>query len=225
MGYNRCMRISPKGFTLIELMVVLAIVVLVSLVLLVSNQRFNSSILLRSLAYQVGLSVREAQLYGVAVRGAGRDIGGNLILAQCSTGDSSQFCSSFGVHFDKAQTTQYVLFPDISNNGVYDDGGLVSKTYRTQYGFTISNFCAVGTTVRCSKVCPIQYPDCTKNISTLDIVFRRPSPNAIIRAKTNADSLVGPFASAYIEVSAPGGSTRSVSVSLTGQIVITGGGN
>lgn len=212
------------GFTLIELMVVLGIVVLMSLIILVSSSRFNSAILLRSLAYQVGLSIREAQLYGVAVRKA-------PALGDCAIGPDSVFCASFGVHFPTPPSTRYVLFPDINNNAAYDDtdanGKLhVTETFTAQYGFTISNICVPGSgSIQCSTSCPSPLPPTvtacavptTPAITSLDIAFRRPNPDAVISVNGNPATR---YAGALIEVSAPGGAKRSISVSLTGQIVI-----
>lgn len=208
---------AQAGFTLIELMVVLGIIVIISTVILVSSSRFNSAILLRSLAYQVGLSIRQAQLYGVAV------VEGP-VETQCARGGESKFCSAFGVHFDKNFLARYHLFADVNNDGIDNDGYDPVERFNAQYGFTISNFCVLGTSVKCSaKSCPVQYSGCTPSaISTMDIAFRRPNPEARITADSDPNSQ---YNSAFIVVEAPGGATRSVSVSLTGQIVVTGGAN
>ena len=52
-------RLLP-GFTLVELLVVIGIMLVISSMLLVRNSQFNSSILLRALAYEVaaGSSIR-----------------------------------------------------------------------------------------------------------------------------------------------------------------------
>ncbi len=41
--------------------------------MLANHERFNSSILLDSLAYDIALSIREAQVYGLSVRGINAD--------------------------------------------------------------------------------------------------------------------------------------------------------
>jgi prepilin-type N-terminal cleavage/methylation domain-containing protein len=216
------------GFTLIELMIVLGIIVLISMVLLLSNQRFNSSILLRNLAYQIGLSVREAQLYGVAV-------GNSNVSANCLalTGEQSKFCASFGIYLDTSLDDRYALFADGNNNGVYDTSGSDSivRNYLTQYGFRISNLCAIGAgasiPVTCSSACPAAYQTAPYNCASgslqkLQLTFRRPNPDAFIRV--NNDSATS-YTTAYIEVQAAGGATRSLTVSQIGQITIMGTGN
>jgi prepilin-type N-terminal cleavage/methylation domain-containing protein len=214
------------GFTLIELMVVLLIVVLISLVILTSTQRFNSAILLRSLAYEVGLSVREAQLYGVAVHYSPSP-------SSCSSGGTSNFCSAFGVHFDPNVKNSFFIFADSNTNGVYDSVSETPpiETFKAQYGFTISTLCAIDSSN--NAFCA---PGCTgatvlpsgivcgnsTAINSLDMVFKRPDPDAIITINGISPPTNNPFpySQAYIIVQAPGGATRSVIVSLTGQIII-----
>jgi len=65
---------------------------------------FNSTILLRDLAYEIALSVREAQVYGISVHGA-----------------SGLFNYAYGVHFTPGTT--YTLFADINDNKQYDPNG------------------------------------------------------------------------------------------------------
>lgn len=54
------------GFTLIELLVVLAIIIIITSMVLVGFNRFGNKITLQNVTYKVALSIREAQLYGVA---------------------------------------------------------------------------------------------------------------------------------------------------------------
>ena len=49
-------------------MVVTAIFVILSAVVLANNSRFGNVIVLQNLAHDISLSVREAQVYGIAVR-------------------------------------------------------------------------------------------------------------------------------------------------------------
>jgi prepilin-type N-terminal cleavage/methylation domain-containing protein len=58
-----------RGFTLIELMVTITIVVLVTGIVLVQYSSFNSSVLLTSQAYQLAFDLREAQSLAISVRG------------------------------------------------------------------------------------------------------------------------------------------------------------
>src|SRR3989344_9303934 len=61
---NWSLATTERGFTLIELLVVTGILVLISGLVLANNTRFGGAILLKNLAYDVGLSIREVQVYG-----------------------------------------------------------------------------------------------------------------------------------------------------------------
>lgn len=121
---------SSSGFSLIELLVVIAIVTSISSVVLVRYADFNSITLLRSLAYDVALSVREAQTLGVGVQGG-------------TTGTiEERFDFAYGVHFTLG--TQYILFQDVDESGTYDSG---EEVFINVIGnnHTISNLCAEDT--------------------------------------------------------------------------------
>src|SRR3989338_6906440 len=57
-----------RGFTLVELLVTLSLFVVLTTIVLFSQQKFNGSILLTNLAYDVALTIRQAQTFGVNVR-------------------------------------------------------------------------------------------------------------------------------------------------------------
>src|SRR3989344_1409035 len=56
-------KLKTKGFTLIELLVVSAIVVMLATVILSSHGKFGGQVLLQNFAYDVALSIRQAQVY------------------------------------------------------------------------------------------------------------------------------------------------------------------
>jgi Tfp pilus assembly protein FimT len=96
---------------MIELLVCVAIIIIISAVALARYKSFNSTILLRNLAYEIALSVREAQVLGISVGG-----------------DSGSFSHAYGVHFTRGTT--YILFIDTDNDNRYDNGEEV-------FGYTI----------------------------------------------------------------------------------------
>src|SRR3990167_11377146 len=57
-----------RGFTLVELIVVSAIILLITGFVMFQQAKFNSATLMRSLTYSVALSMRQAQVYGTSVR-------------------------------------------------------------------------------------------------------------------------------------------------------------
>lgn len=108
------------GFTLIELMVTLAIFVMMTTVVLGNYPKFNNKIALEMLAQNMALSIREAQVYGISVR--------------ATNVNSSKLSPSYGMHFigptytSFAQTSgqnkrQYVLFSDGNGNKKFWENG------------------------------------------------------------------------------------------------------
>lgn len=203
---------GKAGFSLIELMVVLAIIAVVSSVVLTSASRFDKSVVLTNLAYQVALTIREAQMAGVNVRAF-------------ENSGSQTFDVGYGVHFysensdGSRNTTGYIMFADIldeNGQGDYEYNGdesggaeFVSK-YLTGRGNTIEKFCGKlgGTSEVCSKTSGFDY---------LNVVFVRPNPEANF-----VSSLGAPFRSVIIYIKAPDGSRRTVEIESTGQISVCG---
>ncbi|MEK7157731.1 MAG: prepilin-type N-terminal cleavage/methylation domain-containing protein [Patescibacteria group bacterium] len=150
-----------KGFTLIELLVTLSLFVVLTTIVIFSQSKFNGSILLTNLAYDVALTVRQAQSYGVNVR---------EVASDTSTG----FKHAYGVHFDIANDKEFILFSDsVGGDGNYKEGddSLINK-YKIKRGSYISNLCV-------NSSCD--------NVSKLDITFLRPNPDAIIKGDSATD--------------------------------------
>ncbi len=174
-----------RGFTLIEMVVTVGIFAIISTVIIVRNAAFDNDVLLNNLAYDIALSVRQAQQFGVNVR----------------TTAQQQFDAPYGVHFDANQTT-YLMFIDIDGDGFY--GGSKSGELLEVY--------TIGRGARINSLCDQESNDC--KLDTLDIVFRRPNPDAVIQN--------GTISRARIEVMSRGEKVRYVDVESTGQIAITG---
>lgn len=210
-------RVCPRrhglysGFTLVELLVVLVLMSLLTLVFLERQQKFDSSTLMRSLAYSIGLSLRQAQVYGISVRP--------------SAAGSANFSTSHGLFFQKSSTTSYLLFADQDGNNRFQ-GDPVEQTFALGSNFTLSEFCAIyynGATQvkRCSG--GDDSGGGTGSISMLNIIFVRPNPDAKIYAlDASYNPIAGdpPYTYAYIQIKAIDGSTRGIHVWATGQISV-----
>ena len=200
-----------RGFTLVELVVISGIIVIVSGIVLASNSRFGGVILLENLGYDVALSVRQAQVYGISVARYG----------------TSNFSAGYGVHFQTGSDT-YVLFGDvIAINGMYDcpqpgSGNCELVASNTiAHGYSVSALCApAGTTLT----------ECTVNGSSLqkasiDVLFQRPEPDAWISAAgaSCTITLSNCKESARIVLTSPRGDHMSVIVEANGQISVRRG--
>ncbi|MDE2071539.1 MAG: prepilin-type N-terminal cleavage/methylation domain-containing protein [Patescibacteria group bacterium] len=213
-GTKRSPRALPAraGFTLIELMVVMAIIVLVTGLLLARQSRFNSSTLLRSLSYSVALTIRQAQTYGTSVR-------------ENAVGSAS-FVGIYGVWFNGGSS--YTLYVDVNKNGIFDGGDVTVQTYKVGAGYSINTYCAYALgSMSCSGSCP---PSATQNklgvgsctpsaINSLSIYFKRPNPDALF---TTVPAGPQTWSGAYIELisGTDTGNTRSIDISNTGEIAV-----
>lgn len=175
-----------RGFTLIEMVVVVGVISIVSGVILANNGRFGGQVLLQNLAYDIALSIRQAQVYGIAVQRF-----------------NNEYASAYGMHFSISSPDIYLLFADVAVvNGVYDDTSerVQATTIASRYAITALRINGCNGTV----------------VSNLDIVFKRPDPDAYI----SAPPLSGLQESACITVSSPRGDTKNIIVEVNGQIAV-----
>lgn len=185
-----------------------AILVVITSLILVNNARFGGAVLLENLAYDVALSVRQAQVYGIAVQRFG-------------TGSGALFSPGYGMHFDTSDPTTYILFADLDGTGVYDPNSSPSEVVQStdiESGYKVSDLCvtpAIGSTEVCG-------------IGALDILFKRPEPDAYIsrngiptfvNGNLNSSAL---NQSARVVFKAPSGDILNVVVDASGQISVQG---
>jgi prepilin-type N-terminal cleavage/methylation domain-containing protein len=148
---------SQSGFSLIELMVTIAVMTLVTGAIMLKYSSFNGVVILRSQAYELALDIRTAQTYGVNTKGA-----------------SDAFRGAYGIYFDKADPNQYVLFQDQNDNQKYDSGEAIGKTYTIDSRFEISDICTTKSDTQ----------DCSGNQASVS--FQRPDFDAKISSDKSA---------------------------------------
>ena len=180
------------GFSLIELMVTIGIVMLVTGLVMVRYSSFNSTVVLRSQAYELALDIREAQVFGVSV-------GGN----------SGSFRLAYGIYIDLQSPNTYLLFQDISGgtSKMYDIGEEVGERYTIDPRFSISSIC---TTVGGIETCD------TAQSAHASIAFKRPDFDAVI----TTDSVANPDQITLIISTNDGTASQRVVVYSSGQISV-----
>jgi type II secretory pathway pseudopilin PulG len=182
------------GFTVIELMVTIAIVVLVTGLIMIQYSSFNNSVLLRNQAYMTSFDLREAQSLAIGVKGQG-----------------AEFREEYGVYFDMNVPTSYLLFQDNDDDypAHYDVAEKIGIPYRVDPRFIIKDICATNSS---SRTC--HSTDSTLN--TLAVSFRRPDFEASFYSpsKSNIQS------AEIIFGTASGVTDRSVIIYKTGQVSV-----
>lgn len=139
-------RTHNSGFSLVEMLITIAIIGLITAVIMARYDEFDDTVTLRNLAYEVALSVREAQVLGISVRG-----------------ESGTFTNSYGAHFEIGNT--YILFQDLDGDGVYDEGEEVT-TSTIGGNNTISALCADADCSLTALDITFERPDPDANIVT-----------------------------------------------------------
>lgn len=193
-----------RGFTLIELVVVLAVISTVTTIALSSQSTFNKTLVLANTAYDVALTLHTAENFGISSRAL--------------PGISNV---RYGVHFQKGAPGSFILFADTSprvnlsctrpdcrpGDYLYSSNDTLVQTYTLGNDIVVSDFCAFSDRPRCVS---------TGDLYSLDIVFGRPNPDAFIR--TNGSSYTS-YTSACLAVSSNKGGSRFISVAASGQII------
>lgn len=192
----------------------LAIMTIIMSIVLTSQSSFNKTLILANTAYDIALSLRSAQSYGL----------GNRITSSVSN-------AGYGIHFTTGNS--FTLFADTypavdqlglchpqadsstpdarPGNCVYEASYGTNQTERTKdytlnNGITISNFCAYANGWSCVN---------GGGLSSLDIVFARPNQDAFMSVNGSYSSSL---TKACLTITSPQGGFRYVSVASSGAI-------
>jgi len=200
-GFTHTPKIWVSGFTLTELVVVMAIAVILMTALVVQQSRWNNQLAVSTQAYELALTIRQAQIYSLGVR---EDVSG--------TGD--KFNIGYGVHVAMTGnlSNRYILFADRNGNHRYDNSPDEQISYKL---FTRG--------VKVAKICAQTLDPCPGNngIRQYDVSFLRPQPNAYQSFKDNNGSnlVPQPFPPAFLRVQSADGSIEDViKIGNNGQI-------
>lgn len=195
-------RIKAAGFTLIEMLVVLAIISVIIGIVVVSQHSFDNSMILSNTAYDIALSVREAQAYGNA--GHGKGSGGTLFPVSYGT----------GIDFNVSTPHRYILFADTypSSSLCYSTTGTGPSTSPAQRTGDCKYTSGVGKDTLIKKysinndftISGLFIQGVTAQVTRLDIVYAREEVMGNIYYRSgNSWSKLSNGSSAHIEIASP----------------------
>ncbi len=205
-----------RGFTLVELIVTVSIFVFMTALVVSRYGAFNQGTLMTNLAYDMALTIRTAQSFGVSVKGSEDTVGHGFVQT---------FSNPYAVHFDLTTSVPALFWTylDIGGtasgkpDGLYEEGVGETKyaTYSIKQGAKITGLCVGTGGQSCSS----------GNLTALDLSFRRPDPAAIIcptgGGVPSCTNGVSTYNYAMITLqSGDGSSSRTVVVRGNGQISV-----
>lgn len=183
------------GFTLVELVVGLGIIILLTGVALANYNSARNTFRLDATVQEIILALREAQVYGTTV-----------------LENPSNFNSAYGVYFQPGQN-QYTTFIDLNDNDRYEPLEEL-EVITLPNGFTINDVCVAGGPINwCNSSQPW--------IENLNVYFKRPNPDAQIFSYDSLNSnLLGPYSTGRVEIQDNNGTTMTVIIEESGQIYV-----
>ncbi len=119
------MAIQEKGFTLVELLVVIGIMVFMTSLVLPNWRRGNKGLALERALHQVAQDITRAQELSLRAQ-----------FFQCQVGS----IKGYGIHWDRtAMPDSYLLFADCNGNEQYDTSDTTVETLSLEPGIAISS--------------------------------------------------------------------------------------
>ena len=144
---------KQRGFSLIELMVAVGILILINTMIFAKYPEFSQKMALKRTSEEIALTARQAQAYALGIKRSA-SIGGDYF--------------GFGIHFDKntSESKSLILFTDSNSDKTYDSGELFQK-FKIDTGDYISS---------------LECDSCSGSVDKLDIVYPRATSIAAISA-------------------------------------------
>lgn len=209
------------GFTLTELLVVLAIITIITSAVLTSQSSFNKTLILANTAYDIALTIRSAETIGLGSRvtGVSANAGYGLSFQKARPGSFTLFSDTY-----PAPSTTSVCHPiaDVAapnakpGNCSYESAQNEKVVeYLLGNGITVSDFCAYALG---SWTCTYAHDGYSGGLSVLDIVFARPNPEPFISVN-GSYSAAFPITAACLTITSPQGGGHFISVGSSGQII------
>ena len=194
-----------KGFTLMELIVVVAIIAIISTLSMFNGAKLNSAILLSNTAYEIGLIIKDAQISGLG--------------AKVISNNGNATTSNQGIFFNMSAPEKIVFFADLNKNNKYDMGeeGQIYNITNKRAGKILSICKVIGSG---SQICKtIANGGDANNLNNLNIIFKRPNPESYFYYNDGSSDreYIG---SVVVNIGFDTGECRSIIIYKTGAIQI-----
>lgn len=181
-------------------MVTVAIFSFITAFLAIKYGNANQGIIVTNLAYDIAITIRQAQSYGLNVKEGS---------SSCTTsGVSGTFQCAYGVYISSATSPaglnkQFIFFVDRNGNKKYDASEEISA-YQMKRNIYLNRICTD--------------MSCTATITDTHITFLRPNPDAVLYYGATPSVVGGGLVK--LELASPDGSKKYIVVRKTGQISI-----
>ena len=193
---------------MLEMMVTISIALVIITVIAYNQSKYTSGASLKNVANEIGLSLRQAQIYGISVR-------------ELSAG-SGEFSSGYGMVFSTVggNNNKYIFFADRGSNDLFYNGDWSCATGGSNECLSISN---IPNNNIIKELCVIQNDnstDCT--LGRIDIVYVRPKTDTrftFFDSSLINVNYINPKG-AIIKIKSPNNEVRLVTVYTTGQISV-----
>lgn len=215
-------KISNRGLTLVELMVVISIFLMITGVTIFQYGTFRSNVSLQNITDDIALSVRKAQSFAIGARGVKNNIGG------------VDFDKNYGMHF--TIDTSPVVYQEGTNKSF-----ILFSSVDKKYDYSASGVCGDSTSNECIELFNITTADQIEEIwvdgvqmnaqkASIDVVFRRPDPRAYFcyrSANTDSNGNCDNLNISSVKIVVSNGQTdltkkkiKTISIQNTGQISV-----
>jgi len=195
-----------RGFTLVELVVSIAIFAAMTALVVVKYGNFNQSTLFTDTAYDIALVIHTAQTYGLSVKNTSSSFSAAYGVDFYDVATGSVFCGSASTN-----NASIVLFADTAPQPTpnqYCDGNDSNvTTYAISRGATVTGLC-VGTALNSCN-----------SVSRLDVTYLRPNPEATI-CGYNGSTWTCTYTYGKVTLTATDSSTRSIEMRQNGEVSV-----
>lgn len=191
---------KKTGFTLIEAVISIGIIVLVMAAILASYPKFTDSMSLHKAAQILASNIRRAQVYGVSVK----EFAGGLPIFP-----------GYGISFNLASSDKnYNLFADLNGDSYYGDISELVANYTIEGNSFIYQM----------KAEEEKNSDCAGNltgdIKRIDIIFKRPVPDIFLYVYDVNNIMSSACNDVEIVLRAPRGGEKTLVIWKSGQISV-----